>query len=147
MNTSTSLDSKRKINSSSILGGRLFNNQIHMVRGLQTRLVQLRNSRSADSQSMAADRDRSIREFEEQKTQMKLQHAAGWRSAVTQWDVLLDRQFAIAERETLLSMHQERQQTKKLKSEFVQIKAEQKRKYEIASTDLKQKKEDVNEIF
>ena len=143
MNTSTSLDSKRKINSSSILGGRLFNNQIHLVRGLRTRLVQLRNSRSADSESMAADRDRSIREFEEQKTQMKLQHAAGWRSAVTEWDVLLDRQFAVAERETLLSMHQERQQTKKLKSEFVQIKAEQKRKYEIASTDLKQKKEDA----
>ena len=91
MDTRPSLDSKCKINSSSILGGRLFNNQIHMVRGLRTRLVQLRNSRSADSQSMAADRDRSIREFEEQKTQMKLQHAAGWRSAVTEWDVLLDR--------------------------------------------------------
>ncbi len=142
MDMNTSLDSG-EASSRPVFGGRLFTNQIHIVRGLRSRLRQLSISRSADSEKMAADRDQSIREYAERKTQMKSQQAADWRSAMTEWDLLLDKQFAVAERETLLSIHYERQQTKKLKSEFVQNKAEQKRKYENASAELKQKKDDA----
>ncbi len=142
MDTNTSLDSG-EANSRPVFGGKLFTNQIHIVRGLRSRLRQLSISRSADSEKMAADRDRSIREYAERKTQMKSQQAADWRSAMTEWDLLLDNQFAVAERETLLSIHYERQQTKKLKSEFVQKKAEQKKKYENASAELKQRKDEA----
>ena len=142
MDTNTSLDSS-EANSGPVFGGKLFTNQIHIVRGLRSRLRQLSISRSADSEKMEADRDRTSREYAERKTQMKLQQAADWRSAMTEWDLLLDKQFSMAERETLLSIHYERQQTKILKSEFVQSKAEQKMKYVNSSAELKQKKDDA----
>ena len=124
MDTNTSLDSKYKSNSGPVLGGRLFTNQIHILRGLRSRIRQLSISRSADSEKMSADRGISVREFAEKKSDLKSHHAADWSSAMTEWDVLLDKQFSAAERETLLSIHHERQQTKKLKSDFIQNKAE-----------------------
>ncbi len=143
MDTNISHDSQSKIRTGPVLSGRLFINQIHMVRGLRSRVKQLCISRSADSEKMAADRDRSIREYAKKKTEMKSQHAADSKSSMTEWDLLLDKQFGVAERETLLSLHFERQQTKKLKSEFVQKKTEQKSKYETATAGLKQKKNDA----
>ena len=143
MNTNSVAESERQSNSRPILGGRLFKNQIRMVRGLRARLGQLRYSRSADRETLEAERTRTIRQFVDLKNHMKSQHADGWRSAMTEWDVLLDKQFAAAERDTLHIINQERQQSRKLKSDFVENKAIQRKKYESDSAELKQKRDEA----
>ncbi len=143
MSTSASLDSERQFDSGPILGGRLLQKQVRMVRGLRARLGLLRISRSASSATMQAERQQMIGQFEKQKSVMKSDQAANWRTAMTEWDIFLDNQFAIAERETLLSINYERQQTKQLKTDFVQNKAEQKSKFDNAASDLKTNKEEA----
>ena len=113
-----------------------------MVRGLRARLGQLRYSRSADRVTLEAESNRTISQFVNLKSQMKLLHAEGWRSAMTEWDILIDKQFAAAERDTLHIINQERQQSKKLISDFVENKAKQKKKYESDSAELKQKRDE-----
>ncbi len=143
MNTSASSDSERQFDSGPILGGRMLQKQIRMVRGLRTRLGLLRLSRSANIATMQAERQRLIGQFEKQTSGMKSDQARSWRNAMTEWDTFLDNQFAVAERETLLSLNYERQQTKQLKSDFLEKKTLQKSKFDIATNDLKTKKEDA----
>ena len=142
MNTNAVAESERKSNSGSILGGRLFKNQIRMMRGLRARLGQLRYSRSADRETLEAERTGTISQFVDLKNNMKLQHAEGWRAAMTEWDLLLDRQFAAAERDTLHIINQERQQLRKLKTDFIETKAVQKKKCESDSAEIKQKRDE-----
>ncbi len=144
MNNDPVSEPNRKTDSSPILGGRLFKNQILMVRGLRSRLMNLRNSRTADSETLAAERDRAKSQFVSSKSQLESQHAKGWRAAMTEWDSLLEKQFAAAERETLHNINQEWQQTKRLKNEFIQNKLSQKNKYDSASAELKQKKDEAS---
>ena len=143
MNTNAVSESESKSNSSPILGGRLFKNQILMVRGLRARLGQLRYSRSADRETLKEERSRTISHFVDLKNRMKSQHVQGWRSAMTDWDVLLDKQFATAERDTLHIINQERQQFKKFKSDFIENKATQRKKYENGLAVLKQKRDEA----
>ena len=143
MKTNAVAESERKSSSSSILGSRLFKNQIRMVRGLRARLRQLRYSRSADRETLEAERTGTISQFVDLKNHMKSQHAEGWRAAMTEWDLLLDRQFAAAERDTLHIINQERQQLRKLKTDFIETKAVQKKKYESDSAELKQKRDEA----
>ena len=115
-----------------------------MLRGLRARLAQLRNARSADRETLESERNRTISQFVDSKNQMKSQHAERWRSAMTDWDTLLDKQFAAAERDTLHSINQQRLQSKKLKSEFIENKAEDKSKYENESAELRQKRDEAS---
>ena len=92
---------------------------------------------------MEIERQRAASEFAEQNAKMKLDQAAGWRSAMTEWDQFLDNQMSVAERETLLCINVEKQETKKLKSQFVQDKTDQKSKYDNASAELKKKKDEA----
>ena len=137
-------DPNRKTHSSPNLGGRLFKNQILMVRGLRSRLMKLRYSRTADRETLAAERDRAQSQFVSLKSQLESQHATGWRTAMTEWDSLLEKQLAAAERETLLNINQEWQQTKRLKNEFIQNKLSQKNKYDSVSAELKQKRDEAS---
>ena len=144
MNTNAVAQSGRKCESSPIRGGRLFKSQILMLRGLRARLAQLRNARSADRETLESERNRTISQFVDSKNQMKSQHAERWRSAMTDWDTLLDKQFEAAERDTLHSINQQRLQSKKLKSEFIENKAEDKSKYENESAELRQKRDEAS---
>ncbi|HUP80324.1 MAG TPA: hypothetical protein VM260_17345, partial [Pirellula sp.] len=144
MNTNAVAESERKSESSPIGGGRLFKTQIHMLRGLRARLAQLRNARSADRETLESERNRTIRQFVDSKNQMKLQHAERWRSAMTDWDTLLDKQFAEAERDTLHSSNQQRLKSKKLKSEFIENKAKDKSEYENQSAELRRKRDEAS---
>ena len=142
MNTDNYSELNCKTQSSPVLGGRLFHKQILMVRGLRSRLMKLRDSRTADRESLTTERDRLQSRFVSSKSQLESQHATGWRTAITEWDLLLEKQFAAAERETLFTINQEWQQTKKLKKEFIQNKLLQKTKYDRESAELKQKRDE-----
>ncbi len=143
MNTSASLESERQADAGFLLGRSLFKRQIRMIRGLRSRLEMLRTSRSADSTTMERERKLATDTFESHRSQTELAQAAQWRSAITEWDEFLSNQLALSERETLLNINQERQQTKDTKSDFVQKKTEQKNKFDAATSDLKKKKEDA----
>ena len=128
-----------------VFSGRLVKKQVLMLRGLRVRLGSLRFSRSADKEKLETERVRTQRLFLDTKDKMVGQHAATWQSAITEWDELVHKQFATSERETLLNINQERQQTKKLKNEFIQNKAAQKTAYEKDSEELKQKSEEASQ--
>jgi len=143
MNSDSISNTQPETRSRPILSGRLFKNQVFMLRGLRVRLAKLRVARSADKELLEADRSRSQSQFVELKNSLKLEHAASWRNAMTDWDVLLEKQFAAAERETLLTLNQQRQQTRKLKNDFIQTKAAHKSAYESKSTELLHKKDEA----
>ena len=143
MNNDIEMERKKETRTRPIPSGRLFKNQVFMLRGLRVRLTKLRVARSADKELLEVERNRSQIEFEETRNALKLQHAASWRTAITDWDVLLEKQFAAAERDTLMTLNQQRQQTKKLKNDFIQAKAAQKSAYENATADLQKKKDEA----
>ena len=143
MNDNSLIDTTQGVHARPLLSGRLFKNQVFMLRGLRVRLAKLRVARSADKELLEAERNRSQNQFFELKNLLKLQHAANWQTAITDWDATLETQFAAAERETLLTLNQERQQTKRLKNDFIQTKTAQKNAYESATAELQQKKEEA----
>ena len=121
------LERDRSAAKTSVLNGRLFKTQLYMLRGLQTRLKKLRYSRSADREVLDANREVANAHFLEQQRQTSSIHTQYWRSAMTDWDIAIDKQIALAERETLQSITEEKQKTKKLKLDFIQTKASQKK--------------------
>jgi hypothetical protein len=120
----------------SVLNGRLFKTQILMLRGLRTRLTKLSQSRSVDRASLDANRYAAITQYQQDKSKTEAEHALGWRTAVTDWDSTIDKQLGAAERETLQSINEERQRSKRLKSEFIENKAAQKKWHADASDAL-----------
>lgn len=144
MSTNDLIPSERDLQVQPVFSGRLFKRQVSMVRGLRVRLGSLRFSRSADKEKLETERARTQSLFVDATSQMVVQQAASWQSATTEWDELVHKQFLTSERETLLSINQEQQQTKKLKKDFIHNKAAQKTAYENASEELKQKSEEAS---
>jgi energy-coupling factor transporter ATP-binding protein EcfA2 len=125
------------------LNGQLFARQIRMLRGLRARLNQLERSRSVDKNSLELKRNEATAAFSDQQRQMQREHFDDWRKAITDWDSQLEKQMAIAERETLQNILNEKQKSKRLKSEFNQNKTKIKIENENASDALKKKLDDT----
>jgi hypothetical protein len=142
VNTDMNLERDRSAAKTSVLNGRLFKTQLYMLRGLQTRLKKLRYSRSADREVLDANREVANAHFLEQQRQTSSIHTQYWRSAMTDWDIAIDKQIALAERETLQSITEEKQKTKKLKLDFIQTKASQKKWQEESAQENKKKRDD-----
>jgi len=75
---------------------------------------------------------------------MRFNHAEGWHAAMTDWDILLEKHFATAERDSLLAINEEKQKSKELKLELIQNKTAEKAAYESASADLKHKRDEAS---
>ncbi len=125
------------------LDGQLFARQIRMLRGLRARLNQLERSRSIDKHSLELKRNEATAAFSDQQGRMQREHFDDWRKAITDWDSQLEKQMAIAERETLQNILNEKQKSKRLKSEFNQNKAKIKSENENAANALKKKLDDT----
>lgn len=125
------------------LNGQLFARQIRMLRGLRVRLNQLERSRSVDKNSLELKRNEATSAFSIQQSRMQREHFEGWRKAITHWDSQLEKQMAIAERETLQNILNEKEESKRLKSEFSHNKAKIKSENENASNALKRKLDDT----
>jgi DNA segregation ATPase FtsK/SpoIIIE, S-DNA-T family len=123
---------------SSDLQGQWFWHQIRSLRGLRQRRLRLSQSQSQDQKSLAFQRERTSNQFQLQHALMHTMHADAYRNAVTNWDELLDRQMAIAERETLQSRSQEKHLGKQLRETFLSDKAKAKIEAELQLNRLKQ---------
>jgi S-DNA-T family DNA segregation ATPase FtsK/SpoIIIE len=129
------------------LNGRLFLRQIRTLRGLRVRLAKLRQSRLADQGVLESKKAVASRNFSERQNQLRMEQFRNWRAAITEWDTQIEKQTAIAERETLEILNFEKQQTKKLKTDFVQDKARAKSEQESATKLLKQKLEEAQSVL
>ena len=125
------------------LNGQLFARQIRMLRGLRARLNQLERSRSVDKHSLELKRNEATAAFSDQQRRMQREHFDDWRKAITNWDSQLEKHMAIAERETLQNILNEKQKSKRLKSEFNQNKAKIKSENENAADALTKKLDDT----
>ena len=128
-----------------VFSGRLFRRQTLMLRGLRVRLGSLRFSRFADKERLETERARTQVLYVDAKKQNGCAACSEPCSPpLPNGMSLVHKQFSTSERETLLNLNQERQQTKKLKNDFIQNKASQKTAYEKASEELKQKSEEAS---
>ena len=118
------------------LQGQLFGRQIRLVRGLRTRIASLVRSRSVDQKSLDLHREQLLQDYSLHQNHMRMKHASDFRASITNWDELLDRQMAIAERETLESRNQESQKAKQLKTKFIHDKGLLKGQFESSSNEL-----------
>lgn len=119
------------------LQGQLFGRQALLIRGLKTRIAKLARSRSVDQKSLDLDCQQLQQAYALQHAQLQANYSTDLRTAITNWDELLDRQLSLSERETLQSRKSESQKAKQLKTKFVQEKGIVKSQYEAATEELK----------
>lgn len=119
--------------------GKLLDKQLRMLKGLRYRWERLQQSRSIDSDLLQSKRLEADRWYEDTQSQQKATHERDWQDGVTRWDSSLDKQITLAERETMVTLNHERQETQRLKSWYKQAKAAQKQDYEARGIDLKKR--------
>jgi hypothetical protein len=125
------------------IDGRLYTMQLQMLRGLKSRWKRLQQSRSVDTDQLNEKMNEAESRFESMKQRQTVEHETAWQEAMTRWDVSLDKQIASAERDTLLILQHEKQETRRFKQTYRQSREGQKQDFETKSLELKNKLDDT----
>ena len=118
-----------------------------MLRGLKSRLKDLKQSQSVDGQLRDSKRNEATRLFSEQQNQLNEQNATTLQSFIFDWDELLEKQMARAELETLTNLNSQKDASKRLQVNLREEKSRLKSENENATSELKKKLDDAVAIL